>query len=125
MITEAEVVPISIIRGQDKTFLVTVTDENGAVDLTGATAYATVKRSTKVDERDIIKKVSTDIAQIEILLQSGTTKGQYKIKFVPADTKPLEIKDYVFDSWVQLASGKRFPTIKPSKFKVEATVTVL
>jgi hypothetical protein len=113
---------VGVYRGQSKTFELRVTDEVAAVvDLTGATVWFTVKGDL-LDRDPTILKVSSDPVQIKI---SEPKRGVALIYLQPDDTRNLEIQEYVFDVWVQLASGKRYPVIPPSVFVVEAGVTVI
>jgi hypothetical protein len=113
---------ITIYRGSSKTYLLTVTDEDGEIqNLTGASIYFTVKCDVK-DSLAKIQKSSAQATEIEI---HAPTEGKAKIYLGPTDTQNMDPGKYVFDVWVQLASGKRYPVIKPSTFKVEHAVTVL
>jgi len=97
-----------------------VTDPTGvAVDLTGATVYFTVKISIS-DTNSIVQKKSTNPAEILI---NAPRAGQAQIFLGPSDTQNLDINEYVYDVWVILASGARYPVIPPSILEVEAGVT--
>lgn len=111
-------------KGQSKTYLVTVTDENGdRVDLTSGVAKMTVKDKLTLPTVTI-EKSSANPAQALILNQaSPATKGQFEVYFVPSDTNTITAGEYKYDVWVQLASGKRYPVIYPSSFLLEASVT--
>jgi len=115
---------IRIIRGTSKTYLLSVTDEEGErVDLNGARIIFSVKRSLD-DEHTLVQKDSQKgTAQVEIL--TPTKAGQANIYLVPSDTNTLDVRDYVFDVWVILSSGKRYAVIPPSVLEVEAGVTVI
>lgn len=113
---------IELIRGSSKTFLLSVVDEIGAVQsLDGATVYFTVKCDLKDTETKIVKS-SAQPAEIEIY---APAEGKAKIYLTPGDTLNMDLGEYVFDVWVELASGKRYPVVKPSPFIIEAGVTVL
>jgi len=113
---------LTVIRGTSKTYELCVVDEaNEPVDLTGATVYFTVKRCTS-EETAVLQKTSANIAEIEIVTPKG---GIARIYLTPTDTKSLDIREYVFDVWVRLASGKVYAVIPPSTLSVQAGVTVL
>jgi len=115
---------IRIIRGTSKKFLLTVTDEAGErVDLNGARIIMTVKRSLE-DEHALIQKDSQKgAAQVEIL--TPTKGGQANIYLTPSDTHTLDVREYTFDVWAILSSGKRYAVIPPSVLELEAGVTVI
>ena len=112
---------VPIVRGSSKTLLLTVTDANDRpVDLTGAKVVMTVKRS--LEDRDpLIYKTSDDPNHAVI---PNPRDGQAKIYLLPSDTQRLEVRQYIFDVWVILNSGKRYPVVPPSVFDVTAGVTI-
>lgn len=113
---------VSIVRGASRTFVLTVTDTNDkVVDLTGAVIYFTVKE--RVDDRSpVIFKSSVNPSDILITNPKG---GVAEIYLNPADTKDKEAKEYVFDVWAALSSGKRYPVVDPSTFEIRPGVTVI
>jgi hypothetical protein len=115
---------IRIIRGTSKTLLLSVTDEAGErVDLAGARFIFSVKRSLD-DEHTVIQKDSQKgSTQVEIL--TPTKGGQANIYLAPSDTNTLDVREYVFDVWAVLSSGKRYAVIPPSILELEAGVTVI
>lgn len=114
---------LQVIRGTSKTLLLTVADSSTAkpVNLTGARVIFTVKRRLE-DQNPVIQKTSDYSTQV---LLTTPTAGQAEIYLTPSDTQTLEVKDYVFDIWVVLASGKRYAVVPPSVFSLKAGVTVL
>ena len=113
---------ISIYQGASRTLALTVLDAGGdAVDLTGATAYMTVKKLLS-DSTALVRKASTDVAQASIVTPRA---GKVEFYLVPADTKTLDAGRYVFDMWVQLASGSRYAVVTTSTFEVRGAVTRL
>ena len=114
---------IEIYRGSSKTYELHVTDaEETDVDLTGARIVLSVKCDLK-DQAPLIQKDSNvGAAEIDI---NHPLEGKAEIKFVSADTRTMDVGEYIFDVWVVLASGVRGPVIAPSPFKVLAGVTVL
>jgi hypothetical protein len=115
---------IRLIRGTSKTFLLTVTDEaDERVDLAGARIIMSVKRSLD-DEHTLIQKDSSKGAtQVEII--TPTKGGQANIYLTPSDTNTMDVREYTFDVWVILSSGKRYAVIPPSVLELEAGVTVI
>lgn len=95
---------ITIAKTENKTFQLTVQDENdAAVNITGGTLTFTVKR-TAGDTLAKITKVSTDTAQIEIV---DAPAGRADIKLVPTDTSTLEIGKYTYDIWLTQSGGDK------------------
>ena len=115
---------LSMVKGSSKTLRLTVYGEDGELlNLTGATLYFTVKNSTLVTT--LFAKVSSNVAQIEILTQSGLTLGQADVKIVPSDTSSAAAATYTYDAWAVLSSGKRYQIIPNSSFVLTAPVTVI
>jgi hypothetical protein len=113
---------LSIIRGTSKTLELQVTDADGKfVDLTGGKVVMTVK-AVATDLNPLIQKTTDNPAQAEITVPR---EGKARIYLVPADTQTLAIKQYTFDVWFIMASGKRFAVVQPSVFDVQAGVTLL
>lgn len=112
---------IAILRGNDRTFKLTVKDSTGtAVDITGYTIEFQVK--LLLDDLDpplISKSVSSGIT---ILTQTGSTLGQATIELTPSDTANLETKPHVFDVVVVDGNSKRFHVVAPDKFDVLGVV---
>lgn len=114
---------LTVIRGSSMTLRLTVTDPttNRPVDLTGARVVMTVKGRAE-DATPILQKSSDSPAQAVI---TAPTYGIAEVYLVPADTEKKTIRQYVFDVWVVLVSGKRYAVIPPSIFDLQAGVTVL
>lgn len=114
---------VQVIRGTSKTFELTVTDESGGVvNLTGSRVIMTVKREL-IDRAPVIQKDSAvGPAQVEL---SEPKAGKAKIYFDPSDTQTLDVREYLFDVWVVLASGKRYAVVPPSVLEIVAGVTVI
>jgi hypothetical protein len=116
--------PLTILRGSSKTLLLTVKDAGkNLVNLTNAKVIFTIKRS--IDSDDFLVRKTTDVAAEAVLLaQSGSTLGQAQIFLTPTDTlEATPARDYVYDVWVELVSGKRYPVIKPSQLDLRRAVT--
>lgn len=120
---------ITVVRGANKTLLMTVRDGNKQpVDLTGAKVWFTVKHRIEDVAACISKKnllAGGVDGQILILLpQTGAQKGQAKIFLVPADTAGMDpAESYWCDAWVQLATGEKYQVVSNRPFKVEPAVT--
>lgn len=111
-----------VIRGTSKTLKLSVVDDNGKpVDLTSAQIYMTVKQALG-DVQNVFQKSTASSSQILITDPRG---GTANIFLLPGDTQRLDIKPFVFDVWVILASGKRYAVVPPSVFEVQAGVTYL
>lgn len=120
---------ITIVRGSSKTYELIVTDDGPgasgkAVDLTGARVVFSVKRDIDDPETAVLirKDSQTDVTQAEITLPR---EGKARIYLVPADTQTFAPAEYVFDVWVFLPNGKRYPVIPPSIFNVTLAVTLV
>jgi len=116
--------PLTILRGSSKTLEVTIRDANKElVNLDGSKIFFTLKRS--IDSSSwLARKTSDNIAEAEILTQSGDTLGKARIYLSPSDTiDATPARDYEYDVWVELASGKRYPVIKPSQADLRRAVT--
>ena len=100
----------------------TVLDGNNQpVNITSARVIFTVKEHAE-DTNICFQKTSDNSQQITI---TAPRSGVVLINVTPADTQHLAIKQYVFDVWVVLASGKRYPVVPPTVFEVTAGVTLL
>jgi hypothetical protein len=114
---------IQVIRGTSKAFELVVSDETGAiVNITGSRIIMTVKREL-TDADPIIQKDSA-VGPVEVEL-SEPKAGKAKIYLDPPDTQTLDVREYVFDVWVILASGKRYAVVPPSVMEIVAGVTVI
>lgn len=113
---------ITITRGTSRTIELAVFDINDkVVDLTGAKIVMTVKL-VATDANPLFMKSSEFSTQAEVVLPR---QGKARIYISPADTQNLAPKQYVFDIWALLASGRRYAVVPPSIFEVQAGVTVL
>lgn len=114
---------ITVIRGSSKTLRLTVTDPdtNKPVNLTGATVVLTVKKRNE-DAQNVIRKTSDTPAESVI---TNATAGIAEFYLVPADTKSKDAREYVFDVWLIMPSGKQYAVIPPSIFDLQPGVTVL
>jgi hypothetical protein len=79
----------------------------------------TVKENT-TDINPLIYKTSAHGTQAAITLPRT---GIAEIYLVPADTQNLAVKQYLFDVWVILSSGKRHQVVKPSTFDLQPSVS--
>lgn len=120
-------IKLSVTQGEDRAIPFFVVDAAGAVDLTGATVYFTVRKKAGDSNLPLIYKTSALPAEILITVPQATqaNKDRATIFLLPADTNPLPPADYVFDVWVKLASGKKRQAIPTSKFTVANGVTIV
>lgn len=114
---------ITITRGSSKTYEVVVTDDDNGkpVDLTSARVLFTVKADIEQPET-VITKDSQKSGEAAITLPR---EGKARIFLDPDDTMDLAAGEYVFDVWVILANGKRYPVLVPSAFIVQLGVTLV
>lgn len=90
------------------------------LDITGATLYFTA-RDKADDSAPLFQKTSASLAEIELSDPKG---GVAKIYLEPADTQDLSAQgSYVFDVWVELASGSRYVVIPPASIQILQGVT--
>ena len=122
---------VEIYRGQslDLELEMTIDEEqpDGEVKevplkLTGVSVFLSVKKDI-CDTRPIIYKTTASALEIEV--KGDPDDGFVLIHFDPTDTKDEEPGEMVFDVWVELASGKRYPVVEVSIFKILKPVTVL
>jgi len=111
---------VEVTQGASKTLVLTVVDQNGDfVDLTGWKVYLTVRGSLD-DQTPLIVKTSADATQIAL---PDPRNGTARIYILPADTANLDRGDYLYDIWVETASGDRVPVVPVSIFRVVQGVT--
>lgn len=117
---------VTITKGANKSFLLTVVDENGAAaDLAGAKIWVTVKHRQS-DAVPVISKRNTAAGggDTEVVVSSPSTLGKATVLFVPTDTSPLSnLQAYEIDAWVELATGKRYQVVAPEAFTIDPTIT--
>ena len=136
MTTPLNILPenaLLVTRGTSKTLQLFVSESHSGpefedgrrhrrpVDLTGARLLFTVKRRLE-DPRPLFQKTSDSGSQIEII---NAKAGLAQIYLLPEDTQYLEVRDYLFDAWVVLASGSRLVVIPTSVFSIQAGVTII
>jgi hypothetical protein len=99
-------VDFDMFRGETKTFVVVVRDEDGVVvPITGAAIYYSVKKNINDTELAIEKKNSVAggaDAQIEI---TDDVNGEYTIKLLASDSQEKDPGPYCYDSEVVLTNG--------------------
>lgn len=123
--------PITITRGESRTFLMTVRDiKKQPVDITGAKVWFSVKNRIE-DVALIIGKRNLAAGGVDgqiliTLPQLGASLGQAMIFIDHADTALLDPDEsYVCDVWVQLTTGKLYQVVKNRKFQINPAVTTL
>lgn len=104
---------ISMIRGDSETITVLCKDQYGTlVDLIdGDTVRFTIKENINTEIKTLQKTVTTFPDGIAV------------ITIVPADTKTLKFKEYVYDVQLTRADQSVITIVPPSKFKIEGEVT--
>ena len=121
---------IEVLQGESKTLRLTVTqpDPSGETSsipliLENSTIYFTVKVHAS-DREHIFQKTSAQVTEIDI---TNPRAGVAEIYITPGDTISVDPDtNYVYDVWVLFtATGKRYPVVKPSIFRVVSGVTKL
>lgn len=113
---------LEVVRGSSRTLELTVTDQDSKpVDLTGSRIIFSVKTSAN-DPLPLIQKTTDQLAQAEVTVPR---EGKARIYLQPGDTQGLQALEYVFDVWVILTSGKRYPVVPSSIFAVKPGVTLI
>lgn len=113
---------IAIYKGVSKTLKLSVLDANTQpVPINGALLWFTVKRDIR-DVQPLLQKKSSNSAEILI---TAPDVGLAEIYLLPDDTQTWDARTYVFDIWIQLASGARYIIVPPSDFRVDRAVTTL
>jgi len=100
---------IELYADNDRTLRVFVKDADlDIIDLTGATAVFTMKE-TKQSTIPSVQKSTAVPAQGQI---GAADEGEVLFFILPADTASLDIRQYVFDVEVTLASGKAYTVLE-------------
>ena len=112
----AEIVDLTVTRGDSEVFNVTFKDAAGAAcDITGWTVTLTVKREkTDADAAAVVQKVVTAHAAPET--------GVAVIPLLPADTTALEPRGYWYDIQAKTDAGDVYTVLK-GKLTLEYDVT--
>ena len=112
----AEIVDLTVTRGDSEVFNVTFKDAAGAAcDITGWTVTFTIKREkSDPDSAAVAQKVVTEHTEPE----SGTAV----ITLLPADTTNLEPRGYWYDIQAKTDAGDVYTVLK-GKLTLEYDVT--
>ena len=120
---------LSVVRGESKTFLITVRDEQrNLIDLTGALAWFTVKNRVE-DVSSVISKRNLAAGGVDgqiliTLPQTGVSLGQMQVFLTPPDSAELDPgAAFWCDSWIQLTSGNRYQILSNQPFAVLPAIT--
>lgn len=109
----------SVLRGETRGWLVTVTDENDArIDLNGVDEieFQVKKRMGRGDPPLVFKSIA--MGGITVLDQSApATKGQFELLLTVNDTKNLPAARYRYDV-VIVAGSQRQYVVPPSDFEL-------
>jgi len=125
---------ITVTRGQTMPILFTARDQNGArKDITGAAAYMAIRADMKVAPS--VQITSVDPAPtgwrvgIVIADQTGPNMGDFTATLVPDDTQALVAlgasDPYLYDVWLVLADGSRWPVVAQSRMPLDPEVTTI
>lgn len=115
----AGVQPLRVLKGESRTFRVTVRDEdNVAQDISGATAieFEVQNELGETDTPDIEKSLGSGIEFV-----TDGTDGEFDITIVSGDFSNLAPDTYKYDVVLELA-GNRSYVITPSDFIVDDVV---
>lgn len=113
MATNQELV---IVRGDDKSWILTFTDDAGTpINLTGSSVFFTVK----LNQRD---PDSSALIQKEVTSHTSPTTGVTTVTITNTDTN-LEARDYYYD-FQYVTSGGTVTTILYGKFSVVQDITL-
>lgn len=125
---------VSLVRGEDRTIELVVTDSTIAnadqrVDLTFASVWMTVRARSDSGTPLILKRnqaAGGASSQILVLLpQDSSNLGHVQIYLVPDDTARLKPGVYVYDIWTETAGGKRYAVISRSTLRIEPNISIL
>jgi hypothetical protein len=117
--------PIVIYKGEDKSFILTFTDENGdRIDLTPFTAIE-FEVKVKAGDADPALISKTLGAGITKLTQSGLTLGQAQLDVDGPDTSGLTARLHKYDVVAIDGSAQRHTVIPPNDFDLREVVNSL
>lgn len=123
---------ISVIRGQTLPILFIVRDHlKQRQDLTDAVAYLWVRADAKVDASIKLASATTDDHRIGIVFadQTADHKGEFTATLIPEDTQGLVAlgadDPYIYDAWVVLVDGSRWPVVATSKMPLHPETTTI
>lgn len=120
MATENKI-QLKLKRGESKTLRLTITDASGTVvDLTGARVKMTVVEADTTSNVLFTKDSDVGVSEVEI---ATPTSGVADIFIEPSDTSGVTLYKFLYDIWVELASGKRYAVVCPSKLFISETYT--
>lgn len=120
---------LQLYKGESRDIELTLTEEvvqSGEVieqplDLSGATIFFAVRKRAG-DAVVLISKTSDTTGEIDV--NTPDSEGTAVIHIASSDTNFLEADMYVYDVWVELPSGKRYPVVPISEFKIVQPVVV-
>lgn len=123
---------IPLIRGQTLPLTFTVRDQlNNRVDLTGAQAFMWIRADMKVDASVKLASVLTSGHRVGIVFadQTADHRGEFTVTIIPSDTATLVAlgadDPYLYDAWVVLADGSRWPVVALSKMPLYPQSTTI
>jgi hypothetical protein len=97
-----------VTQGDNRTLRVYVKNpSNEVIDLTGASALLTFRESSTSDDASI--QLSTEVPAEGMI--GAADRGEIFFFIVPANTNTLELRQYVWDCRVTLASGKVYTVL--------------
>jgi hypothetical protein len=108
---------LTMRRGDTKAWIVTVTDDEGPVSLTGALLFFTARR--RHGDPPVIEKVTGDGVDTD-----GLPEGQARLTVLPADTDGLPSVDTRLICDIQLVEGAAVRTLLPNGTADDFTLIV-
>lgn len=116
--------PILLLRGDDATYRLTVTDEDDErINITGATIEFVLKASLGAPDPALISKSVGDGITILAQGDSDDTKGQADIVLVPADSSGITPGLYYLDIVVTIG-GVRTHVVTGREFTIGAVIAI-
>lgn len=120
---------IYMYKGESRAIEISVTKEiieDGVqtevpVDMDDAGLVFTVRRAIG-DVSVILEKRSGNSGEIEPA--TPTNLGKSVLYLVPDDTRLLDAGNYVFDIWVEMDDGSRYPVVEVAEFRLLEPVGV-
>lgn len=123
---------LRMTRGQTLAVKFTVKDAKRLpVDLTSAKAYLWVRADMKVDATIKLSSYVLAAHRVGIVIAPDqvANKGEFTATFIPADTNALVAlgadDPYLYDAWIEDATGQRFPVVATSKLALYPQVSTL
>ena len=113
---------VSIIRGDNKSWVVTVYDGDDTVDLTGASIVFSVRENESAPAYTFQRKTTLAGGGPAEVEDSALPNGEFKVHVIPINTTGETPGDFVYDIEVT-TSGSKVYTVSKGKFKIKYDIT--